>query len=567
MKTVKVYGIQIVCLIFLLLAASCIFPIGTGDSTVSGRDCEPYRNGWKVHMEDSQPKYWEEACDELPAYIAKQGVGEVTLERTIEDPGTIGFFAFQQQVYVYLDGEEIQRFVPEQPKYSKTPGNRWQFVELTQADVGRKLSIRLIQCYSENRVMIPVLYHGTKAGIMLHYLAGKIPMFLLSMLGVTVGLMLLLIWAVSGEKIQLSKGLPWLALFAVFIGAWSAIEANIYSFFFDNLLLISRLSYMCLKMSVAPFILFVNITFHSGESRLLRALTGLSLVEFWVTGILQLVGIMDYADTVFLTHGILMIASTYVIVTAIPRLILHKKEWKNVIEQKITYVVHSIFIIVVAVTSLLDIYGYYFTNNPDVALHSRFGYFGYILAVTIALLMDYMNLVVMGRQAEVIKKEASIDAMTKLSNRAEFERDMDRFTPENSRHMGVVMFDLNNLKYVNDTFGHEVGDYYIISGSRVIYDNFDRWGKLYRIGGDEFCCIAKNLTEDGFKVQGREMEQQMENFHMEESTTIDITMEIASGYAAFDPAVDSDLKETMKRADVHMYERKKQLKAQRASKK
>ena len=567
MKTAKVYGIQTICLIFLLLAAAYFFPIGsTGNTGYSGA-CESYRRGWHVNIEGGMygPE-WEQDAP-LPEYVALNGINEITLERTVDAPGTVGFFTFQQQVYVYLDGEEIQHFAPEREQYSKTPGNGWQFVDLTGEDVGSTLSIRIIQCYGSGRVMIPVLYHGTKEGIILHYLAAKIPMFLLSMLGIMVGLVLLLIWCVLGQKIRLSRGLPWLALFAVFIGTWSAIEANIYSFFFDNLLLISRLSYMCLKMAVAPFILFINITFHNRESKLLRILTVLSLVEFWATGFLQLFGILDYADTVILTHCILMISSSYVIVTAIPRLFLHRTEWKKDTDQRIAYVVHSIFIVVVAVTSLMDIYEYYFSNDPDVARYSRLGYFGYIFAVTVALLLDYMNLVMMGQQAEVIKKEASIDAMTKLRNRAEFERDMDKFTAKNSRKMGIVMFDLNNLKYVNDTFGHEMGDYYIISGSKVIYESFERCGRIYRIGGDEFCCIAKNLTEEVFMERSREMEQRIADFHVEGENAPDITMAIASGYAVFDPSADSDLKETMKRADVRMYERKKQLKAQKSAQK
>lgn len=324
---------------------------------------------------------------------------------------------------------------------------------------------------------------------------------------------------------------------------------------------------MCLKMAVAPFILFINITFHNRESKLLRILTVFSLVEFWVTGFLQLFGILDYADTVFVTHGILMISSAYIIVTAIPKLLLHRTEWKNTTDQRIAYVVHSIFIVVVAVTSMMDLYQYYFSNDPDVAGYSRFGYFGYILAVTVALLLDYMNLVMMGQQAEVIKKEASIDAMTKLRNRAEFERDMDRFTAKNSRKMGVIMFDLNNLKYVNDTFGHEMGDHYIISGSRIIHESIEKCGRIYRIGGGEFCCIAKNLTEEGYMERSREMEQRIADFHVEGDNAPDITMAIASGYAAYDSSVDSDLKETMKRADVRMYERKKQLKAQKGAQK
>lgn len=53
----------------------------------------------------------------------------------------------------------------------------------------------------------------------------------------------------------------------------------------------------------------------------------------------------------------------------------------------------------------------------------------------------------------------------------------------------VVTFDLNNLKNCNDNYGHRVGDAYIINAARIIENTFERYGKCYRIGGDEFCCI------------------------------------------------------------------------------
>lgn len=552
-KIVKIYGIQIVCIIFLLLAGT-FFLKGLANHPGYDSRCEEFRRGWKVQWEGGEQEY-----EELPEYLAKEQIREIVLSRTVEGKDTIGLFAFQQQVYAYLDGEEILRFVPDDAINSKTPGNGWQFVELDEKDAGKTLSIRIVECYGSSRVVIPVLYHGTKEGITLSYLKRKIPMLLASILGVTVGLMLLMIWGISGKKLQLSGGLPWLALFAVFIGTWSAIELNIYSFFFQRLLLISWLSYMCLKMAVMPFIQFVNITFHNGKSRTLWTLSFVSIAEFWITGILQFLGVADYADTVFLTHGVLIISSIYVMVMAIPKL-LKKDGWESLPEQWRTYVVHSIFIVVVAITALMDIFGYYFTNNPDVANYSRWGYFSYTIAVTIALLLDFINLVVMGKQAAMIKREASMDVMTQFFNRAEFEKDINRSLGKIGGRTGIVMFDLNNLKLVNDTCGHETGDYYIIIGSQVIREIFGKWGRLYRIGGDEFCCMAKNLPESVYEQEKEKLERKMREMRV---PGYNLAMEAAAGYALFEPDEDKTLRDTMKRADALMYQRKKELKAER----
>lgn len=551
MKTIRLCVIQIIGVIIFLTAAWMMQAETENDGLSYGCECEPLRGGWSLCTEGQTYHY-----DVLPQYFVSDHTDEVVLSREVQEEDTIGFFAFQQQIYVYLDGEEYMRFAPNEGSNSRTPGNGWQFVELKQSDIGKILSIRIVQCYKKNQVMLPVLYHGSRSGITLAYLSEKLPLFMLSMVGIVVGFMLLLIWGISGKSLQLNQGLPWLAAFAVFIGAWSAVETNIYSFFFQNLLLFSQMSYICLKLAVAPFLLFVNITFHEKRSRLLNGLIFLSLAEFWVSGFLQLFGVLDYADTVLITHGILTTASVYIIVTAGPKL-LSPRGWEQVTERRITYIVHSLFVMVVAVTSLMDLYGYYFTNHPDVAFYSRFGYFGYVMAVTIASLLDFMNLVKMGKQAAVIRQEASIDAMTKLYNRAEFERTMNKMTAKNSRNMGMVVFDLNNLKQFNDKYGHDMGDYYIIVGSEVIQDVFGKWGSIYRIGGDEFCGIVNEMTEEEFCVEQAKMEERMRGLCIPH---YQLRMEIASGYAHFQADRDKTLRDTMKQADALMYERKMLLK-------
>lgn len=548
MKIIRLWIMQIIGAV--LFVAVWMTQKGPEEQAASaGYECETLRTGWSLHAGGEVYRY-----DVLPQYFLSEHGNEVVLSREVEEAGALGLFAFQQQIYVYLDGEEYMRFAPGEGSNSRTPGNGWQFVELGQKDIGRTLSIRIVQCYRKNHVVLPVMYYGSRAGITRICLEDKLPLLLLSILGIVVGA-LSLIWWMAGKD-QLNRGLPWLAAFAVFIGIWSAVETNIYSFFFENLLFFSRLSYMCLKLAVPPFLLFVNITFHENRSRLLKALTLLSLAEFWATGFLQFFGVLDYADTVLVTHGILTAASVYIIATAGPKL-LRSKGWERVTERRVTYIVHSIFIMIVAVTSMLDLYAYYFSNRTDVAFYSRFGYCGYVLAVTIASLVDFMQLVKMGKQAAVIRREASIDAMTKLYNRAEFEKTLNQMRARNSRDMGIIVFDLNNLKSFNDRYGHDMGDYYIIVSSEVIQDVFGKWGSIYRIGGDEFCGIVKDMNEEEFVAEQKKMEERIGALCIPH---YELRMEIASGYAHFEPDSDKNLRDTMKRADMRMYERKTWLK-------
>lgn len=556
MKVIKVYGFQIVSIFIILMIANAVYPKNSiMNSFQYSSECESFLTGWQVFVDGQIEEY-----DKLPPYIIGDNPKEVILSRTVDGKDTVGLYSASKQIYVYLDDEKLFEFVSDDSMNTKSPGGAWLFVELEQKDAGKTLSIHIVPCYDGDRVKLPAFYHGTRVGITLNYLKDKLPMLLLSILGGVLGLVLLCMWAAAGKKLQLSKGIPGLAFFAIFIGAWSAIETNIYSFFFYKLLIFSWMSYMCLKMAVMPFLLFVNTNFHNGKSRVLQILAILSLAEFWITGALQFTGIRDYSDTVFITHIILMVGCTYVIATTVPKILHYKNDSAELPDRKITYIVHSICIIVVAITALMDLISYYNNNSTDVAYYSRFGYFAYIIAVTFASLLDFVNLIAMGKQAEIIKEEASLDVMTKLHNRAAYEKDVDKPNVISIKSMGIIVCDLNNLKLFNDVYGHDMGDYYIIVSSEVIQDIFGRWGKVYRIGGDEFCCIVKNLPEAAFEIERGKMELRMKELHI---PGYDLHMEISSGYAVFDAASDQSLKDTMKRADGRMYERKKALKEMR----
>lgn len=553
MKIVKVYIAQIVSIFIILMIAYAVYPKNSVmNSFRYGNECESFLTGWHVSVDGRTEEY-----DVLPPNINGDNPKEIILSRTVDGKDTVGFFTASKHVYVYLDEREVLKFVSDGSMNTKSPGGAWLFVELDQKDAGKTLSIHIAPCYDGDQVKLPSFYHGTRAGITLSYLREKLPMLLLSILGCMVGLILLCICVAAGKKLQMSKGIPWLACFAIFIGTWAAIETNIYSFFFQKLLMFSWLSYICLKMAVVPFLLFVNITFHNGKSKVLYILTIFSSAEFWLTAALQFAGILDYSETVFITHVILTVGCMYIIATTVPRMLHYRNDSEDLQNRKNTYMVHSICIVIVAITALMDLASYYYNNSTDVAYYSRFGYFTYIIAVAFAFLLDFVNLIAMGRQAEIIKEEASLDAMTRLRNRAAFEKDIEKPNAISVRTMGIIMCDLNNLKQFNDVYGHDMGDYYIIVGSEVIRDIFGRWGQIYRIGGDEFCCIVRNLPETAFEIERGKMEMRMKELHI---PGYDLHMEVSSGYASFDASGDKSLKDTMKRADERMYERKKELK-------
>ena len=120
------------------------------------------------------------------------------------------------------------------------------------------------------------------------------------------------------------------------------------------------------------------------------------------------------------------------------------------------------------------------------------------------------------------------------------------------------MFDLNDLKKCNDILGHIEGDRYLTDSAVLIQKIFGRYEKIYRIEGDEFFIITKNTSEDKISSLIQQLMQD-EAVYIKQSQTVHI--QIASGYTRYDAGLDADLDQAGYRADVLMYENKKQLKA------
>lgn len=82
------------------------------------------------------------------------------------------------------------------------------------------------------------------------------------------------------------------------------------------------------------------------------------------------------------------------------------------------------------------------------------------------------------------------DELTGLYNRRSFETDLEKLkNSENDANLLVVSIDVNGLKVINDTLGHQAGDELLIGAASCMKKSFGAYGRVYRTGGDEFCAL------------------------------------------------------------------------------
>lgn len=159
-----------------------------------------------------------------------------------------------------------------------------------------------------------------------------------------------------------------------------------------------------------------------------------------------------------------------------------------------------------------------------------------------------------------LRFSATRDSLTGLRNTTSYKKwiaEFDREIANKTAAFGIVIFDLNRLKEMNDTYGHDTGDKLIVAAAKVISDVFKR-SPVFRIGGDEFLTILRHRDlEDNENLLAR-LDLECAEKHIEGNSEIAIS--IARGFAVYEPERDRCFNDVFKRADNAMYLNKRKNK-------
>ena len=123
---------------------------------------------------------------------------------------------------------------------------------------------------------------------------------------------------------------------------------------------------------------------------------------------------------------------------------------------------------------------------------------------------------------------------------------------------GIAVIDLNDLKRMNDLYGHDKGDQAIKNICSIICDVFQH-SPVYRFGGDEFVVILKERDYEN-------VDDLVRQFTLHQERRMGMPWEkpkAAIGYAVYDSQKDSSVESVFQRADAVMYERKKEMKEEK----
>lgn len=174
-------------------------------------------------------------------------------------------------------------------------------------------------------------------------------------------------------------------------------------------------------------------------------------------------------------------------------------------------------------------------------------------------LISYLRSIALKRREAHLQKVAYMDKLTRMPNRASCEKQIEKYTtgPLDGA-LSVLMFDMNNLKLVNDVRGHQGGDRLIAEFGRILEKESEPYGFIGRYGGDEFLGIFKDVDQSAIEKYLASVNTEIVAWNLLQADAVD-KISFAVGCCRGEYG-DNDLQKLINIADQNMYKKKREMK-------
>ncbi|KDR93991.1 diguanylate cyclase (GGDEF) domain-containing protein [Peptoclostridium litorale DSM 5388] len=151
-----------------------------------------------------------------------------------------------------------------------------------------------------------------------------------------------------------------------------------------------------------------------------------------------------------------------------------------------------------------------------------------------------------------LKYNSQHDNLTGLSNRTYFEEEIESIDRSCCIPVGLMICDVDGLKFINDTMGHPTGDRLLVELGNILKSTFEHIGFIARIGGDEFAAILPRCNEDMVKEYRKELTERITQYNRENDNLI---ISMSTGFAVRADETRS-MNDVYREADNNMYREK-----------
>ena len=443
------------------------------------------QDGWTLSV-DGEVRYRDLS---LPVVLSDTDLEgrQVVISRTIEAPhgqtNSIMFRTSQKTVDVHLDGELLYSYDGNlEQRRVKVLGYMNHVVWLPAESDGRELDIVLIANSRRSAATFYDVFIGSRTSQLVALLrydglslafGALILLTALSVFILSIGLF---------RKLEIRHSAQAFAGIELCAGLWMVGGSMSTQLFIHNQLIL--LTFGVFAMYMLPFFItrFVGHMYHIPQSRVLNQVVLLFPLWFVVSSFLQYAGISNY-HAWFLPTAIVLFLYFLVLVGFSVR--EYRRGNRTIGQFLVAFVCLLVSIIGELILLLMPVH----TLFNALFLNLGIMAFGFVLLRQV--LVQVMRFIELRGKEKYLLSLVDLDGLTGVANRRAFEERMEQLRSRDfSDPIGLMVFDVNNLKELNDREGHSVGDEFLRAIARQLMEKFAGFGTVYRIGGDEFAMIC-----------------------------------------------------------------------------
>jgi diguanylate cyclase (GGDEF)-like protein len=479
--------------------------------------------------------------------------GNTIIHRTIQESDcnkTLFFFAKTSNIKVFIDGIcQYSNPIFSQQLFGKTPGALFVQVFIPAQSAGKILEIEVENPYmNDDSAKLSDMYLGDITDIIQSEQQNKFPAFCLSFITMVLGIAMLLLFIPLTHQQIIGHELLFLGAVTFISGLFLTTDSRYLQLVYGNAHIYHMIAETAMQLVIPPFLLFFCHMYDKYSKKISTILCFICELTFAGCFICEISGIRDYHQTLILTHIMFAISTIFILISTV----------KSIIQSPIKNFYHNLGCIMLCVLILTDIIVLWCGIGHETSYFVRLGVLIFVTTEIVQIVKKVLVAYQRNIKNELLSRLAYHDGLTDLLNRTSYMEKVKELENNKVPYILFAIYDVNNLKKVNDTMGHQKGDEMIKRVADVFNASLGKYGQCYRIGGDEFVFISTTPgIEDKFL---QENDHLIANFGSISDGDNLVPITVAMGYCVLDGNSSMNVTDIIHEADSLMYEKKRTMK-------
>lgn len=510
-----------------------------------------YNDGWTLSFNGEVT----EKADISEITFKTHAGDEIILSHEISDEVGTGYTAilrtFLASVVAYVDDVKIYDYSSEKINTNKFIGSAAHFISIPEKSAGKTLTIHIVIHEDDAMSDIkPVRFEKTGEAVR-NFAYTYAAIMYINCFIIIFGLVLVAAGFLITHSTDSSVYLTLVGGFTFLIGVWSNCQSRVYEIIFTNYTEHSVIEYLTLYCAGFVFLMFIlKLRGKRSEKKYCLMCAAVAMVGIFiaVSSVLHFTNVAHYSQTLMIFHLLTALGLAVMLYAG-----LWKYKSKTASDRLI-----NVALMVLSMSCVFDLLRFnmqkIFFPGQDTMLEISFIPIGVILFLVYAIagyVSSLYDKIITNVEKETLTRLAYHDTLTGLYNRAKMQETFDILDRDLSP-IAIVSYDVNGLKYVNDSFGHDAGDKLLTTVSSSIEECFNEIGTNFRLSGDEFMTI---VSSDEITVVAEAINK-FEHSIKEKSNELPYRVSVSYGIS-FRHAQDTrTTHEVYKEADEKMYKMK-----------